>query len=47
MVRAIFLAESQAPGPIELELVHGPADRHIHLGCYFGTHQPQLELTVT
>lgn len=47
IVRAIFLCEGTAPGPIELELVHGPSDHHIHLGCYPGAHPPQLELTLT
>jgi hypothetical protein len=48
IVAAIFACESTAPGPIELELVHGPSDHHIHLGCYLQpSHPPQLELTLT
>jgi len=48
IVRAVFLCEVSAPGPIELELVHGPSDHHIHLGCYLqASHPPQLELTLT
>jgi hypothetical protein len=48
IVSAIFACEGRAPGPIELELVHGPTDHHIHLGCYLqASHPPQLELTLT
>ena len=33
--------------PVELELVAGPSDRHIHLGLYSdGGHPPKLELSL-